>query len=913
MTTEGTEGTGTAPDLVGAAASADDRIAVLCPPGLLATTLAKLRRQGIRTVADLAAMDIRVAKKLSGVGIAKTQSLVELQRKARATCLAAGLSTHWSESWEHGLPTGSAELRELLDALPLHDDWERWLDPPVRCSNALRLARLVTLGEVIDAVLTRSLFDIRNFGKVSQIWLQRELLAVLRRRYDLGEEQQKRIRSSLDSSLPPLGRPILVAEHLAECELREILGELGDELFNQLASHGVRTVADLAREVGDPQSPVSRTLALAQRREVVHALVALPRADRHGSQTSPETATATAPEPGSGTEEALIEEAVVAALKRVSDRQRRTLSDYYGIVGEPRTLRELATALGLSHQRVSQIRSKALGRIARTIRHETAADELVRRTRLILSLRRPQHPTELAPAEQIWIDALFGGLRRWEDEQGPDESLVELERSLQLAASMRPFPRPLPDFLSEARRLTGGRVSSTRLERELEKSTTLHVYGGYLVGDQHPTSRTRAAVMAHAALQDGAPATLTTIDCWLKYRQLAGDDVVSPRVLGLAMAAFPNLFLKVAGGRAWLPLPPMHLGSEGRSVDEGTPLIASRLAGQSASSGSAVAALVSRFGSKTTSTDAVLSTLRRIRVGSAVEVVAAVESSGPRRAVKVNSAAAMLGSHPLVDRVAPGLYAFAGTELPQRHTSLLHARALRQYVLAAQLGEKRLFPLWTPEMERSWCIWAYEERRFGVSSDAIGGLSRVAEPSSWTSCPPDILRWLLACRERGTALERKPPVYDVPQIEELLVVAWHAVLRGRMTPVAQNILLGRAIEHADNAAIPEILELLGVLEGAGAPLCRVPTDYAPKFVDRLAAAFTSSRNVSWNSALGAELSDELADASRRGPTSAAFSSVLQAVSGNRDATSATDTPATQPPSRRAPSAESLFDDLLRDW
>jgi len=68
-------------------ANPDDPIAVLAPPTLLSTALGALsRRRGIRSVADLAALDMAEARRIKGIGRAKIEALKELRERARTVC-----------------------------------------------------------------------------------------------------------------------------------------------------------------------------------------------------------------------------------------------------------------------------------------------------------------------------------------------------------------------------------------------------------------------------------------------------------------------------------------------------------------------------------------------------------------------------------------------------------------------------------------------------------------------------------------------------------------------------------------------------------------------------------------------------------------------------------------------------------
>ncbi len=68
-------------------ARSEDPIAVLAPPALLSAVLDALGRQmGVRSIADLAALDLAIAKRIKGIGRRKLKALGELRDRALKVC-----------------------------------------------------------------------------------------------------------------------------------------------------------------------------------------------------------------------------------------------------------------------------------------------------------------------------------------------------------------------------------------------------------------------------------------------------------------------------------------------------------------------------------------------------------------------------------------------------------------------------------------------------------------------------------------------------------------------------------------------------------------------------------------------------------------------------------------------------------
>ena len=71
---------------------------------------------------------------------------------------------------------------------------------------------------------------------------------------------------------------------------------------------------------------------------------------------------------------------VLAMLKEMDEREATVLKLRFGLGGvEPRTLKEIGEQLGLTRERVRQIETEALGKLAASLDDPAEAEKLLRR------------------------------------------------------------------------------------------------------------------------------------------------------------------------------------------------------------------------------------------------------------------------------------------------------------------------------------------------------------------------------------------------------------------------------------------------------------------------------------------------------------------------------------------------------
>jgi RNA polymerase primary sigma factor len=165
-------------------------------------------------------------------------------------------------------------------------------------------------------------------------WIRQAILQAL-------AEQSRVVRVPLNraSTLHRIGR-----------QRAALLQELGRE----------PTVEEVADDLQLRHEEVEQTLNLAQAHLSLDAPVA-PGQDARLMDLIPDNF---APAPDSETYNSALTRSIEIALDSISEREARILKLYFGIDGEePRTLEEIGSLLGITRERVRQIKERALARL----------------------------------------------------------------------------------------------------------------------------------------------------------------------------------------------------------------------------------------------------------------------------------------------------------------------------------------------------------------------------------------------------------------------------------------------------------------------------------------------------------------------------------------------------------------------
>jgi len=173
------------------------------------------------------------------------------------------------------------------------------------------------------------------------------------------------IRQSVQRAVANHARTIRVPVHVVERQQK--LGRAARRLEVELGREA--TKAELAEATGLPLQHVDEALGAAQASVSLNQTVG---ADDEG-ELGDLFADREAPDPFDEAEESLRKQGVRRALDALPERERRILELRFGFEGEPWTLEAIGHELDLTRERVRQLESQALARLAALRDLQTAA------------------------------------------------------------------------------------------------------------------------------------------------------------------------------------------------------------------------------------------------------------------------------------------------------------------------------------------------------------------------------------------------------------------------------------------------------------------------------------------------------------------------------------------------------------
>lgn len=211
-------------------------------------------------------------------------------------------------------------------------------------------------------------------------------------------------------------------------------------------------------------------------------------------------------------------------------------------------------------------------------------------------------------------------------------------------------------------------------------------------------------------------------------------------------------------------------------------------------------------------------------------------------------------------RLAPGVWGLPDhVSLLSENTwpsSLLLSEAdCRMYTRSRHAGEPaNIYPMWTPAMEYKWVVWA----QYAASPDLFASLLFVADPTSWSASEEVQREWLDIKQEVGRYRLREPLKYhlaeSLPSLKDLLRIAATAMVRGHISWISANRVVGQRIDSHRAATSLAILIELRLVESARHWQARHATTSAcGPFVEKLIADLHEAGCLEWDSDMGREV------------------------------------------------------------
>lgn len=571
-----------------------------------------------------------------------------------------------------------------------------------------------------------------------------------------------------------------------------------------------------------------------------------------------------APAPLGTPEHHCLAERLEWLLAELDPRAQLVLRRRNGI-GQPEreTLEEIGADLGVTRERIRQIEAKSLKRLRIRVRRAPIAQlllaegphqwraltddapllrgtELHERRRAIDPYVRLASDIEELTIEH-WLDHVaqsmpYGWLCAHEDKAAVEAAAARLQEAIEVV--------PLPQALTA---LVGAdETPAARLAAELILGRP--VRHGYLMPQRVGVRLTRL-VRLHALLATRSEMVpLEQLLC--RYRALFEDDPCSERDAEIVMDAAPHLFLEIEEG-CW-----SAIGQAGMRFEE-PDCEPALVAPRSEEAGTIAYALQTTLASRGPTR---LSDL----LDDGAEILPdgrSINSIGP----------VLLTRRELFVRALPGVYALPdqlrvyAEAMPEDWPVLFNDAQARLYALARHAGEpRRIFPLWSVQVEHALCRWA----RHSGSPGIFESLLAIATIDEWSIGEAERQEWRrLQARdaryELGTSL-RHEAAYERPPLDRVFAACRYAAATGSFSWVAANRLTGRKIDSHGGAGLVALLLHLNAVEEIGRDGYRWQrphraTAAAATFAAQLAEVFArNGAMVDWDSPIGVELAERAA-------------------------------------------------------
>lgn len=556
------------------------------------------------------------------------------------------------------------------------------------------------------------------------------------------------------------------------------------------------------------------------------------------------------------------------AIAELKDRERDVLARRYALAGHPaETLEEISASYGVTRERIRQVESKALKKLARRLPEKRLTSALWSEAAAfwqqngdyLVGGDKSQLKGRVAPGIFLALDVVQWSVRDWLGaaatpmhygflaDHRDAERIREIARQLETRAAARSLPVALRELAPDCPYEEA--VAATALE------TPLALFEGYVFA-QRPGARLKRAARLHALLsQYGRAASLYEFGD--AYAARWPQDGCALRDLTIVMELLPHLFLEIEEG-VWCAL------GKGGAYEGPREAVARRAEVPPAPDGATIAGSLYEA----------LCAHGPTRIGDLYREAATILQPGRSPA----SIPYILAGRPeLFRRILPSVYALPD-QIPSEEQILQDAlpyllteAQARTYAHARRAGEEwGTYPLWTAAAEYRLCAWA----RLEAAPDIFHSLLAIARVDAWPCSAAQRDQWVVLAAQKGR-FELVPGSYERdqeprPDLDRLLAACRVAIESGRFNWIVANRIMGRRLDAMRGRGLLALMVALGTVSLPEAS-CDDPwnlphpvTPRAREIAGRIEAELLVSEASGWESVLGQSLlSDALATAPER--------------------------------------------------
>lgn len=561
---------------------------------------------------------------------------------------------------------------------------------------------------------------------------------------------------------------------------------------------------------------------------------------------------------------------VARLLTDLNPRQRDVMQRRFGLTGRPETLEELGQDYGVTRERIRQIEAKAIRLMKQPVRRRMSRALIKHGAELWALAAGPRGFVPIDDLQRARRAAVgvFGLAIELSDftfddwltafAQSVEGGWVAPEADLTALIAMRDR---LDDGLTWAQLPCALTAVLPAADLDLASAAVAfggHVlHGGYLVQDR-PRRRMRRALGLHALLAHEGGIVFVT-ELVARYRAIFRTDLCSARDVVIVMEEQRHLFLEVTEG-FWVALgpggslpdvpPPTEGGGEVKIAEEleGEDLIEASVSDD----GQTIAQAIERE-------------LRRSGPARISDILDQADAFLPTGRSRNSVGPVLISSKDRFVRALPGVYALP-EQMPSAHDVLLAPPAflfqldhIRTYVLARRGGEPwGAFPLWIPEVEHQWCVWARQH----APPHLLESLLAVADIEAWPEVEgKDAWRSFADARGQFSRTLLYPPdTFALPDLDRLFAACCHLRDTGHISWISANRVLFRRVVDHSSAGLLGALIALGAVDGDSSDW-QAPHRAGTRLRDLTAgleAARLHEGGLDWSMGLGATLREQAA-------------------------------------------------------